>query len=339
MAIMNSDPAARGAQARTAGGGDLEQSLTAVQQQCEAMLRQMTEMRTELSELTGREKVLRAILERNNELEPYEERLRKILGKIKMANEPVVAIDSATLHLEPFPYAVVDHVLPAAFYNALLTGIPPVEMFETKSAGKQHLDVPLSLAPTYSHLVWRGLAGELVPEVIAPRLIDKFRAPLDEWISRNWPDMPPRSVELHGSGGRIMFRRRGYQIRPHRDPKWSFMTCILYLARPEDNEAWGTQLYNVVDDQEAHSAAPYWIDEAKCRLVRDVEFKPNRLLVFLNSGGAHGASIPADALPENLERYIYQFRVGPGVETVARLRAMLPEERAALWTGKALVDY
>jgi hypothetical protein len=63
------------------------------------------------------------------------------------------------------------------------------------------------------------------------------------------------------------------------------------------------------------------------------------LLVFLNSGGAHGAHIPEDAQPENLERYIYQFRVGPSVEAVSMLKSMLPEERLALWSGKALVDY
>ena len=333
MALIDSDSAA----ARP--GADLEGSVAAVQQQCDAILKQMTAMRTELSELAGREKALRSVIERNTELEPYLEKVRKILGKLKMANEPIVAIDRAELHLEPFPYAVIDHLLPAAFYDSLLKGIPPVEMFETKPDGKQHLDVPFTLAPTYSQLVWRALATEMVPEVIAPRLLDKFRKPIDEWISRNWPGVPPQSVELHGSGGRIMFRRRGYEIRPHRDPKWSFVTCILYLARPEDSETWGTQLYDVVDDQEAASAAPYWIDESRCRLVRDVEFKPNRLLVFLNTGGAHGASIPADAQPENLERYIYQFRVGPGVDAVANLRAMLPEERQPLWTGKALVDY
>ena len=73
--------------------------------------------------------------------------------------------------------------------------------------------------------------------------------------------------------------------------------------------------------------------------MEDVKFRPNRLLVFLNSAGAHGAYIPADAQPETLERYIYQFRVGPTVDAIAKLRSMLPEERQPLWTGKALVDY
>ena len=162
---------------------------------------------------------------------------------------------------------------------------------------------------------------------------------IDEWIATNWPSLPPESVELHGTSGRIMFRRRGYRILPHRDPKWSFLTCILYLARRGDDESWGTQLYAVDEDREATSAAPYWIDEQHCRLVEDVAFRPNRLLVFLNSVGAHGASIPADAQPANLERYIYQFRVGPTPDAIAMLKSMLPEERRPLWTGKASVDY
>ncbi len=340
MAIIDTDSAAaRGPQSSASGTVDLEQSVAAIQQQCEALLQQMTAMRTELSELAIREGELRAILARNSELEPHLDRLRKILAKIMTAKEPAAAIDRAELHLEPFPHAVVEDLLPAAFYDCLLRGLPPVELFANKPPGKTHLDVPFEMAPTYSQTVWRVMASELVPQVIAPKLIEKFRKPIDEWITKNWPDLAPSSVELHGSGGRVMFRRRGYRIRPHRDPKWSFITCILYLARPNDSQTWGTQLYDVADDEEARSAAPYWIEDARCRLVRDVEFKPNRLLVFLNSVGAHGAYIPPDALPENLERYIYQFRVGPTLDAVATLRAQLPEERQALWTGKALVDY
>ena len=135
-----------------------------------------------------------------------------------------------------------------------------------------------------------------------------------------------------------MLRRRGYRIRPHRDPKWSFITCILYLARPGDDEAWGTQLYSVESDDEAKNASPHWISDSRCRLVEDVKFRPNRLLVFLNSFGAHGAHIPDDAKPADLERYIYQFRVGPTSEAIAMLKSMLPEERQPLWEGKA-ADY
>jgi len=315
------------------------QSVALVERQCAEILEQVKAMRDELSRLAVRESELRAVLERETELELHVDRLKKTLRKTSTAENLAAAIDGAELHLEPFPYIVVDNLVGAMLYDALLEGIPPVALFENKPAGKQHLDVPFALAPLYSQRVWQYMTGELIPKVITPHILDKFRAQIDEWIARNWPDLPPESVGLHGTSGRIMLRRRGYRILPHRDPKWSFITCILYLARPGDAETWGTQLYAVDEDQEAKSAAPYWIDEKYCRLVEDVAFRPNRLLVFLNSVGAHGAHIPADAQPETLERYIYQFRVGPTPDAIAMLKSMLPEERRPLWTGKALVDY
>lgn len=336
MTRSNTNPDVAQAAGDSAG---LAQSVARVQRQCQEMLEQVKAMGAQLSHLAVRESELRAVIERDTELDPQLDRLRKTLRKSTMDERIGAAIDGAELRLDPFPYAVIDGLLPRVFYEALLQGIPPVELFENKPAGKQHLDVPFSLAPVYSRRVWSFMASELVSRVITPRILDKFRVQIDEWIGTNWPDLPPASVDLHGSGGRIMFRRRGYRILPHRDPKWSFMTCIFYLARPGDAETWGTQLYAVDEDREAKSAAPYWIDQKHCSLVEDVAFLPNRLLVFLNSVGAHGAYIPADAQPETLERYIYQFRVGPSTDSISKLKSMLPEERRPLWAGKALVDY
>jgi hypothetical protein len=309
------------------------------QQQYEEILDQLKAIRSELAALAARESELRAVLQRDTELEPYTERLNKTIGKGTTIRHLETAIDGAELRLDPCPYVIIDDVLPGRVYDTLLRGIPPVELFAIKPMGKQHLDIPFTLAPRYSQRIWSYMADELVPKVIAPKLIEKFRGVIDDWITTNWPDVPPSSVALHGSGGRIMYRRRGYRIRPHRDPKWSFITCILYLARPGDNETWGTQLYSVQSDREADTAAPFWIDDKQCTLVRDVEYRPNRLLVFLNSVGAHGASIPADAEPADLERYIYQFRVGPTLDAIATLKSLLPEDRQRLWAGKALVDY
>ena len=317
----------------------LAEAIALVQRQCEEILSRVNAMNEQLAQLTVREQELRRILERDSEFEPHLERLGKLLRKKTTPGRIAAAIDRAQLHLEPFPYTVIDGLLPEELYNALLRGLPPVELFSNKAATKQQLAVPFPLAPSYSQRVWTHVVDDLIPNIIAPRLIEKFRAPIDEWISSNWPQLDPRSVELHGSGGRVMLRRRGYRIRPHRDPKWSFITCILYLARPNDDEAWGTQLYAVDRDEEAKNAAPYWISDKQCRLVDDVKFVPNRLLVFLNSAGAHGAHIPEDAQPEDLERYIYQFRLGPTVDAISMLKSMLPEDRQALWSGKALVDY
>ena len=308
-------------------------------EQVAAMATEMATLREQLQHVTRREAELRAVLARESELDPQIDRLTKLLRKDTMGERVTAAIDNAPLRLEPFPYMVVDDLLPHGFYDALLAGIPPVELFNHLPMGKQHLDLPFDLAPMYSRRVWRFMSSEVVPRVIATALIARFRTSLDDWIVTNWPGLDPASVELHGSGGRIMLRRRGYRIRPHRDPKWSFITCILQLARPGDSETWGTQMLAVDDDQEAKNAAPHWIDEKKCRVVEDVAFRPNRLVVFLNSVGAHAAHIPADAEPATLERYIYQFRIGPTLEAIAKLRTLLPEERQPLWVGKALIDY
>lgn len=337
MALFKTD--SNVAQTGDGAVASLAESIALVQRQCEEILSRVNAMSEQLAQLTERERELRKILEHNSEFEPHLERLGKVLRKKMLPDRIAAAIDRTQLHLQPFPYTVVDGLLPDELYDALLRGLPPLETFVNKPAGKQQLAVPFSLSPTYSQRVWTHLVNELIPNVIAPRLIEKFRAPIDEWISSNWPQLDPRSVELHGSSGRVMLRRRGYRIRPHRDPKWSFITCILYLARPGDDEAWGTQLYAVDGDEEAKNAAPYWISDQRCRLVEDIKFKPNRLLVFLNSVGAHGAHIPEDAQPEDLERYIYQFRLGPPVQAISMLKSMLPEDRQALWAGKALVDY
>lgn len=316
----------------------LASQMDALQRQCADILEQVKGMNNQLSQLAQRESQLRAVLEREAALQPHREHLEKVIGSERGRDKVRAAIDRAELHLEPFPHMIIDGLLPAGLYSCLMRGIPPVELFRNKP-GKPHLPVPFALAPAYSNHVWRFMADVLIPDVIAPALIERFRGPLNRWTELNWPGVSLESLALHGSGGRVMLQGPGYRIRPHRDPKWGFLTGILYLARNGDSEAWGTQVYAVNDDQEATHTAPHWIDESRCRLVRDVEYRPNRVLVFLNSTGAHGAHIPADAEPETSERYIYQFRIGPNTAAVSMLKSMLPEERRALWSGRVQVDY
>ena len=126
-------------------------------------------------------------------------------------------------------------------------------------------------------------------------------------------------------------------IPPHRDPKWGFVTGLVYLARDGDPEEHGTSLYRVRGDEEAPSDKPYYVEESRCELVKTVPFRANTLFAFLNSTGAHGATIPADAKPATLERYVYQFRLGPSAQAIQQLLAAMPPERSERWAGaKAL---
>jgi hypothetical protein len=299
-------------------------------------------LRDEVRKLAFREAQLRAVARADAQLEEALQRLGSACDEKKLEAHFRAAVDAAELRLQPFPYVVIRDAFPERFYDALVRGIPPIEVFADKPLNKQSLKVPFPLAPMYSRRVWNFFVHRAAPRVLQPALVEKFREPLRDWITANWPSLasdpfgPP--MDFNTGYGRILLRGRGYRIRPHRDPKWGFLTCILYLAREQDSESWGTQLFFVDDDRPAEGAQPHWIDPAKCRLADEVPFRRNSMLVFLNSTGAHGAQIPEDAEPATLQRYIYQCRIGPSAAATRALMAELSEHAAPLWAGK-VSDY
>ena len=154
MATLNAPTTPTGGSTNRPDNGP-DKSTYSPEQQLGEILAQVTALREQVSQLAERESELRAVLERETELEPQLVRLGKILRKAVLVEQPAAAVANATLHLEPYPYTVIDDLLPDMFYDALLMGIPPVELFEHKPIGKQHLDVPFSMAPLYSRRVWR----------------------------------------------------------------------------------------------------------------------------------------------------------------------------------------
>jgi hypothetical protein len=290
--------------------------------------------------LQNREAQLRALIRRDIELEHRRDALERAIADPSAAAHISRQIAEAVFETHPFPHLIVDHVLPQALYDALVTGLPPAEMFNEQLPNKGSLKVPFALAPAYTRRIWNHVVQDVVPTMLMPPLVDRFAPVIDAWVREQFPGagIEAAALDMKSSNGRVLLRTRGYVIPPHRDPKWGFVTCILYLARRGDSERWGTQLYEVEGDGEARGAPPHWIDSSlQCRQVKDVTFVPNRMLTFLNSVGAHGATIPEDA-PAGLERYIYQFRIGPNKASIVSLMTSLPDDRRALWAGK-LTDY
>ncbi len=244
------------------------------------------------------------------------------------------AVAAAIIETAPLPHTVVERWLPDDVFACVVKGVPPAVFFADRDVTRQRLTVPFPLAPSYSQRVWRFMADEVVGRSLSAALNEKFRDVVREYVRSFCPAMPADlDLTLHPSDGRIMLRRPGYVIPPHRDPKWGFITGLVYLARKGDNEAYGTQLYRVRDDTDAPTGRPFYVEESRCELVRTVPFRPNTLLAFLNSTGAHGAWIPADAQPSNLERYVYQFRLGPDRDAIGRLLSLMPADRRVRWSG------
>ncbi len=251
------------------------------------------------------------------------------------------AVDSAVLHHDPCAYLVVDNLLPEDLYDEMLSALPSTVFFKRHDQTREEMQVPFVFAPAYSRLVWDFFMTAVVEQTLIPALTAKFRPALDDFLATNWPtlgDWPQSGLALRVGNSRLLLRRPGYVIRPHRDPRWAFLTCLIYLQKRGADHIYGTQLYRLKQERQATHNSPFWVDESECDLVQDVPGGRNSALIFLNSTGVHGASIPPDA-PSDLERYVYQVQLSPDDATRRRLIDMLAGEQQAGWARKGNREY
>jgi hypothetical protein len=280
---------------------------------------------------------LRLMLELNEQQRDRVAALPDLLDERRIQAHVARAIAAAPIQFEPFEHIVVDEVLPPALYDLLLSAIPPEPFFQDHDRIKQDMHFPITFGPALGTTVWNFVDAVLARRAIQPAVLEKFHEPLQGHFDIVFgPSFRAQANALPqlSSGGRLMLRRAGYHLDPHRDPKRSLLTCLLYLARPGDSEAHGTQLFRVIGDREANYKQTYYpeADGQHCELAAVVPFRPNRMLAFMNSRGAHGATIPADA--GEVERYTYQFYVAPENEALGALIRELPRERRTMWQNK-----
>lgn len=248
------------------------------------------------------------------------------------------AIATCPLLTDPYPHVVVEDLFPDEIYRLLLEAIPPPAFFGDRDPIKQNLRVPVPSGPDLAVHVWKFFDEVVARQGILPALLEKFGTALGDHYEKMFgSEFRSRAMALpvEMSGGRLMLRRPGYHLAPHRDPKRSIGTCLLYFARPEDSEVYGTGIYRVVNDGEASYTQTYYPEQEgrQCELVKLVPYRPNTMLAFLNSHGAHGATIPKEA-PAALERYTCQYYLGPETGALRSLIEALPAERQARWRSK-----
>ena len=313
-----------------------------IQQELKALKKQIgkrgIDEQAELARIVARVEQFQALYTSDTGLtRPHKTGLKRIdHAHVRAHVRAVVA--AAPLESDPCPHIVLDGLLPDDAYDALVAAIPPPLFFEHLPVERQDLKIPFTFTPRYQREVWQAFEDRIVMNVLMPALSDKFQNDLDLLVRTNWPgvvdSMADAGISLHLVAGRVMRRRPGYEIKPHRDPRWTFLTCILYLIKRDDRQLYGTQLCRLQQERESPSRSPLWIDEREVEVAREVPGRPNSAVVFLNSTGAHRASIPADAPPET-DRYIYQVRFGPERSVRDALIARLPAETAQRWIQKS----
>lgn len=266
---------------------------------------------------------LRAVLAFNAE---HRERRHgtHVFDEGRLAPHVAAAIDRTTLDTDPMAHLVVDGLLPPETYDALLDAIPPVEFFTDKDDRKQNFRLQaVEVAPEWTVTALGFMEDVLIPRMIVPGLMRKF----DEHVRTTYASKYGATLGAQvaalphvATAGRLMLRRPGYHLDPHLDPDRVVVTCLIYFARPGDNESFGTSFYRIDGTPVINRRNTFFpVNEGyRCDLVKTAPFRPNSAVAFVNAGGAHGADIPLSA-PADTERYAYQFYVSPEPTALAAL--------------------
>ena len=307
----------------------LKKQILEVQRHLDARTKQAGDQRQELAGLLTRVEQFRAIYTSDIRSARSLDRALQRIGAAQVLARVREVVAAAPLESDPCPYIVLDDLLPDDAYDALVSAIPPPQFFDHLHVTRQDLNVPFGFAPRYHREIWHAFQQNIVLEALIPALSDKFKDSLDRLVRTHWPgvvdSMADAGITLQPAAARVMRRRPGYEIKPHRDPHWTFLTCILYLTKRDDRQLYGTQLCRLQHEQEFPIHSPFWVPEDDVEVVREVPGRPNSAVVFLNSTGAHRASIPADAPPET-DRYIYQVQLGAERAVRDALTARLPAD-------------
>ena len=220
---------------------------------------------------------IRCIMELNEQQRERIAELPGLLDEQHIRAHVTRAIDAAELRAEPLDHIIVERILPPAVYDLLIAAMPPAVFFDDRDPIKRNLVFPITFGPTLSSEVWNAVDSMIARRCIQPAVLDKFHQPLqDHYDTIFGPAFRAQANALPklSSGGRLMLRRAGYHLDAHRDPKRSLLTCLLYLARPGDDETHGTQLFRVTNDGEASHKQTYYPGEAggTCELAAEAPF-------------------------------------------------------------------
>ena len=276
--------------------------------------RELGALREELSGLTAHLRTLQRQADQLAALHAEEpdaaakvERLERVLTFEKVAAHFRDAVAQAPLIQDPVPHLWVSQLLPPDVYQAVIDAIPARAFFDDRAADANELRVPPRVAPTHSIVTWAFLT-DVVLRALSSALVARFHEPLAAFTSARFPTLPPFGewdVEVTLSQGRIVLRGPGYVGAPLPDRPWDFLTTVVCLARPNDDEAFGSRLHGDV-----------------------FPFRANSALTFLGPAQAHEyLSIPHGEARAT-DRYTYEFGVGPTREGRRTLTAMMKNDPA-----------
>jgi hypothetical protein len=226
-----------------------------------------------------------------------------------IAAHVVRVMTDASVNTDPFPHLVIEGLLPAGFYDRIIDALPPRDFWRPSGKSRDNWEVWSDVGPWPTEITWRFVEERVVDGILKPLLLRAFGEHL-ECFWRTAHAMDGATVRYRADEGRLQRRRKGYQLRPHLDPSHAALTGLLYLARPGDDPSYGTSLYRASAPLPAERDGIYYPEQHGIAVehAATVPFRPNTMLVWMTSLGAHGADLTGESVPKKVERYTYQVQ-------------------------------
>lgn len=306
-------------------------ALDAHQRQAAAIAESLDELKASTTRLeqaleAAGNQLQRLALARKQDLQAVED-VPRLAAELEERAEGIAAhvrraVSAAAVSCDPFPHLVIEELLPSQLYATLLDTLPPGEFWRSSGQSRDYWEVETDAAPWRTEVVWRFVDRRLVNDMLRPLLEQAFAGHLGPFWRDNF-GLDPACVGYHTAEGRLQLRRRGYRLRAHLDPPHAALTGLYYLARPGDDERYGTALFRPSSSIPVKRQGIYYPEDHGIALqnVATVPFRANSLLVWMTSLGPHGADLTAADVPKSLERYTYQFQVVTDDQTRRRIKA------------------
>jgi hypothetical protein len=190
---------------------------------------------------------------------------------------------------DPFPYAVIDGILPDDYYAEALEQFPtPESLRPIGESGRvpstlyreRHVvlftDEDFRRMSASQQAFWREFADWMYSDLFLNAFVTKFQAALEPRLER----ILDADAVLRARGDALLVNdMTNYAIGPHTDAPHRLVTFLFYLPRDDSMRELGTSVYRPKDPNFVCWGGPHHPFE-KFEHVNTVEYLPNRLLTF-----------------------------------------------------------
>jgi hypothetical protein len=201
-----------------------------------------------------------------------------------------LALGSVNTFTKPFPHFVIDGVLDGDFYNDLIENIPTFSGFDEADPSatgtlsvaefcllsKRHemLGIVLNDCLLALNQEISGIYRALLAQIRDDEAYSSFNLLVE---NSNWEE--PTYFRLRERGN-------GFKLPPHMDGPYFLGTHILYLARSAADARNGTTFFSPESPEGYDHLRGYlsmWPRHPRWRVAKHIEYRPNRLIGFLNT--------------------------------------------------------